>query len=290
MIIAGNGQMIQHNNKSDFPINVGRRESVEPGPMLKKHWHEELMIFYIEKGNAVIHCNSEPIPVSEGNLVIINCNDIHYVENCCNHLVETYILIDFNFLRSQQEDICQTAYLTPLVQNRIRFQNKIENDGELLSQFLDVINEYEQKQPGYELWIKSCLYRILVLLLRRYTLPVTDEIKNRQHHQLLPVIKYVDTHFNQKITLKSLAAMANICPHHLCRLFKSITGMPPIAYINYLRINAAMKLLQQQHLPVGEVALAVGFNDSNYFSRLFKKYKNISPAQVPKEPAGTKTG
>ena len=51
-----------------------------------------------------------------------------------------------------------------------------------------------------------------------------------------------------------------------------------------------MKLLQQHDLPVGEVALTVGFSDSNYFSRLFKKYKNISPAKVPKEPAGAKTG
>ena len=289
MIIAGNGQMIYQDINSDFPIRMERKEYHEPGPILKKHWHEELMIFYIEKGSAIIHCNSQPIPVSAGDLVIINTNDIHYVENCCSHFVESYILIDFNFLLSQKDDLCQTKYITPLLQNRIRFQNKIKNDDELISQVLDLFSEYEQKRQGYELWIKAGFYRILVLLMRYYAIPVTEEIKNRQHHQLRSVLKYIDEHYDQKINLKGLAAMTNVSPHHFCRLFKSITGMPPVAYVNYLRINAAMKLLQQQHhLPISEVALAVGFNDSNYFSRLFRKYKNISPKDVAKELSITK--
>lgn len=284
MIIAGNGQMIHQKIKADFPIKFERKEYHELGPILKKHWHEELMLFYIEQGNAVIHCNSQQIPVSAGDLVIINCNDIHYLENCCDHLVEFYILIDLTFLLSQKDDVCNTKYITPLLQNRIRFQNKIDNDDEIISYVLDLISEYEHKKPGYELWIKAGLYRIIILLMRRHSVQVTDEINNRQQHQLRSILKYLDEHYNQKITLSRLAALANISPHHLCRMFKNIVGMPPITYVNYLRINAAMKLLQQQQLPISEVALAVGFNDSNYFSRMFKKYKNISPTKVPRKP------
>ncbi|WP_371362351.1 HTH-type transcriptional activator Btr [Sporomusa rhizae] len=282
MIIAGNGQMIHQNIKSDFPINIAHKEYHEPGPILKKHWHEELMVFYVEKGNALIHCNSEVTPIRAGDVAVINCNDLHYIENCCDHFIESWILLDVNFLRSHKDDICQTKYITPLLLNRIRFKSKIENDSELISQIQEVLRVYEQKRPGYELWIKAAFYRILVLLMN-HTIPVTDEINYRQHHQLRPVLQYIDEHFDQKITLQSLAAMANLSPHHLCRLFKSITGMPPVAYVNHLRVNTAMVLLQEQHLPISEVALAVGFNDSNYFSRMFKKYKSISPTNVPKE-------
>lgn len=284
MIIAGNGQMLHQNIESDFPINIARSELYEPGPILKKHWHEELMVFYVEKGNALIHCNSEVTPISEGDVAVINCNDLHYIENCCNHLVKYRIFIDFNFLRSHNDDVCQTKYITPLLQNRIRFKTKIGNDTELVNQIQKVFSVHEQKKPGYELWIKAAFYHILVLLMN-YTIPLTDEIKNRQHHQLRPVLEYIAEHYDQKITLHSLAAMANLSPHHLCRLFKTITGMPPVAYVNHLRVNAAMNLLQEQHLPISEVALTVGFNDSNYFSRIFKKYKNISPTNVPKELA-----
>ncbi len=283
MIITGNGQMIRQNLKNDLPMEIERKEYHQPGPILKKHWHQELMIFYIQKGNAVIHCNTESIPVSAGDLFVVNCSDIHYIENCCDHLVESYILIDLSFLLSRKDDICQTDYIAPLLQNRIRFQNKIENDGMLRNEILELIHENRQKKYGYELWMKAGLYRILALLLQRYTVPAPAKIKNRQQHLLLPVIQYVEAHYDQKITLHGLAAMANMSPCHLCRLFKSITGMPPVTYVNYLRINAAMALLQERHLSVGEVALTVGFNDSNYFSRLFKKYKHFSPAAVLKK-------
>ncbi|HMM22414.1 MAG TPA: AraC family transcriptional regulator [Selenomonadales bacterium] len=283
MIITHSGQMIDQNIKSDFPIKIRRVECHEPGPILKKHWHEEFMIFYIEKGTAVIHCNSQPLPVKAGDLVVINPNDIHYVENRCSHLIESYILIDLAFLLSYKEDVCQTKYIAPLLANHICFQNKLENDEDLVRQVINLMEEYEQKQLGYELVIKAEIYRILVSLMRRHTVPVTDEVKNRQHHQLRSLLEYIDKHYQEKITLKELAAMANVSPYHLCRLFKNIAGMPPIEYINHLRINEAQRLLQQRHLKVGEVARIVGFSDSNYFSRLFKKYNHISPTSMQKD-------
>jgi AraC-like DNA-binding protein len=286
MLITTNGQLIDQDIKSEFPVKIKRAEYHELGPILKSHWHEEFMIFYIEQGKAIIHCNSIPIPVCTGDLIVINSNDVHYVENLCHQLVEYYFLIDFSFLLSKQEDLCQTKYIGPLMQQHIRFQNQIKNDKELLYQVLELVHEYEQKESGYELLIKAGLYRILVLLIRRHqaVISVREENERRYHtlHQLRPVLKYVDQHYAQKLTLTELATMANMSRHHFCRLFKSITGKPPIEYINHLRINVAMKLLNEGHLNISEIALTVGFNDSNYFSRLFKKYKNCSPTCIQK--------
>lgn len=286
MIITSDGQLIDHDIKSEFPVKIMRAEYHEPGPVLKSHWHEEFMIFYIEQGEAIIHCNSMPIPVCAGDLIVINSNDVHYVENCCNQLVEYYFLIDFSFLLSKQEDLCQTKYIAPLMQQHIRFQNRIKNDNELLYLVLELIHEYERQDRGYELLIKSGLYRLLVLLMRRHIATISAKEENERRyntlHQLRPVLKYVDLHYTQKLTLTELAAMANMSRHHFCRIFKSITGQPPIEYVNHLRINAAMKLLNEGHLNISEIALTVGFNDSNYFSRLFKKYKNCSPTCIQK--------
>jgi AraC-type DNA-binding domain-containing proteins len=281
MIIIDNGQMIDHHIKSDFPIKIRRVEYYKPGPILKKHWHKEFMIFYIEKGWAVIHCNSAALPVKAGDLVIINCNDIHYVENCCDHLIERYVIVDFAFLLSHRDDICQTKYIVPLLETHIRFQNKIENDEELKCQVVKLIQEYERRGVGYELRTKANLYLILVSLLERHQVPAADKEKlSHQQQQLYPVLQYIEEHYSQKIMLKDLSAIINMSPHHLCRLFKKLMGMPPIEYINHLRINEAMKLLREHHLSVSEASMIVGFNDSNYFSRLFKKYHNISPKDI----------
>ncbi len=287
MFITSDGQLIDHDIKDEFPVKIRRREYHEQGPILKNHWHEEFMIFYIEKGQAIIHCNSRPIAVKGGDLVVINGNDLHYVENCCHQLIEYYIIIDFAFLRSKYEDVCQTKYLSPLMQNRIRFQNQINQDNELLQQVLELIHEDERRDSGYELFIKAGLYRILVMLMRRHVAPQADETENRRHsavfHQLRPVLEYVGNHYDQKLTLKELAAIAHMSNHHFCRLFKAITGTPPIEYVNHLRINAAVELLKEQHLNISEIATTVGFSDSNYFSRLFKKYKKLSPTCAQKK-------
>lgn len=287
MLITNDGQLIDKDMKSEFPVKIARTEYHEPGPVLKSHWHEEFMIFYIEQGEALIHCNSQAIPVCSGDLIVINSNEVHYLENLGSHLVEYYLLINFSFLLSRQEDLCQTKYIAPLMEQHFRFQNHIKDDKEFLDLVLELIHEYEQQDSGYELLIKAGLYRILVLLMRRYITVVSyqkeDERRNNTMDQLRPVLQYVDRHYAQKLTLTELAAMANMSRHHFCRLFKSITGKPPIEYINHLRLNEAMKLLNKGHLNISEIALAVGFNDSNYFSRLFKKYKNCPPTHIQKK-------
>jgi two-component system response regulator YesN len=56
-----------------------------------------------------------------------------------------------------------------------------------------------------------------------------------------------------------------------------MTGMGLSEYINIARVTAAEKLLLSADLPITEVATKCGFNDSNYFARVFKKLKGVTP-------------
>ncbi|MDO5479350.1 MAG: helix-turn-helix transcriptional regulator, partial [Clostridia bacterium] len=66
------------------------------------------------------------------------------------------------------------------------------------------------------------------------------------------------------------------------RIFKSAAKTSPIKYINYLRLEKAKNLLSESSLKVSEIAVQVGFSDSFYFSRLFKKETGVSPASFKK--------
>lgn len=80
--------------------------------------------------------------------------------------------------------------------------------------------------------------------------------------------------------------MANMSTYHFVRSFKQITGRSPIDYINKLRIDKAFSLLKEGKFNVTETALDCGFNDVNYFSRLFKKYNKMSPSEAKKLSSG----
>ncbi|HWR42107.1 AraC family transcriptional regulator [Sporomusa sp.] len=286
MNIAKNSLKCDHSINRDFPVDIHRSEHQRLGTVIECHWHENFELLYFEQGEALIYCNSRPIRVGPGELIIINSNDLHYGENLSPQLVYYVVEFDLSFIHSNKIDLCQTKYMTPLVQNRILFRNQIDQNNELLAEVRHLIDEYYRQELGYELAVKAYIYRILVLLLRFYgeqTISETEKDRQRKTlDRLSPVLEYMDCYYTEKLSLSQLSSMANMSDHYFCRLFKNLTGKSPTEYINHLRLNKAVTLLRESDLNITEIALAVGFNDSNYFSRLFKKYKHVSPSKMLK--------
>lgn len=96
-------------------------------------------------------------------------------------------------------------------------------------------------------------------------------------HHVGHVLTYIATHYDTKLTLRDLATTNDISISHLCRIFKKRAATTIINYINQLRCDRARHLLSSGY-SVTEAAMAVGFSDSNYFSRVFKKTFVISPS------------
>ena len=271
----------------EFPVHIFRVTHPDPGPIMSQHWHEQIQIFYFLAGEAVIYCNSRPVAARPGVLVITNSNELHYGENQKPPLVYYAIKIDFSFLLSNQVDLCQAKYITPLIQNRILFHNRIDNDNTLLGYAAAIIREYEEQRTGYEMAVKACAYNILVQLLRHHVAQQLHEEEYARQAQTLQrfreVLTFIDQNYTEQIALERLAAMAGISSPHFCRQFKKLTGSTAGDHINRLRINKAVELLTSTALNITEIALDTGFGDINYFSRLFKKYKGKSPRQIRSE-------
>lgn len=102
--------------------------------------------------------------------------------------------------------------------------------------------------------------------------------RNRQQQLINDAVSYIDDNFtNPQLTLSSVASAVHIHPNHLSRLFKSETQMTFIQYVTNKRIYYAVELIRRGFSNVQEIASLVGFNDSLYFSRVYKKYNMISP-------------
>ena len=91
------------------------------------------------------------------------------------------------------------------------------------------------------------------------------------------VLEYVDQHFDERLTLESLANVARLSVYHFARAFRQSTGEPPHQYLLRRRIERATEMLKESELPLSEIAVAVGFSDHSHFARHFRRLAGMSP-------------
>lgn len=96
---------------------------------------------------------------------------------------------------------------------------------------------------------------------------------------ITPAIAFIKNNIRETIQLKELSDKACMSPTSFYRYFKRELGMSPIEFILNEKIKYAKKLLSNPNINVSEVSYASGFEDANYFIRLFKKYEGVTPKQ-----------
>jgi AraC-like DNA-binding protein len=96
------------------------------------------------------------------------------------------------------------------------------------------------------------------------------------------VMAYLHENFAQPISREQLASYAGVSERHLNRCFMQETGTTPLTYLNRYRIQQARTLLAEGQLSVIEVMGRVGFSESSYFTRLFRREVGVSPGAYKK--------
>ncbi len=125
---------------------------------------------------------------------------------------------------------------------------------------------------------QSCLIALISGLLHHYGRDGHNEAEIKNHPAVLQARDYLHEHPDTQVTLETLAAIAQLSPYHLIRLFKQQVGLTPHAYQVNVRINHAKELLRASQ-PIADVAVKTAFSDQAHFQRSFKKHTAMTPAQ-----------
>lgn len=100
---------------------------------------------------------------------------------------------------------------------------------------------------------------------------------------LKTVLKAIDQHFQEPLSLESLAIAAGVSKYHLAREFKKYIGMPPNEYLIVTRLNHSKTLLKYEDLTIEEIAYSCGFHQVSHYINLFKKHEGCTPLKFRRE-------
>lgn len=139
--------------------------------------------------------------------------------------------------------------------------------------------EQNNQELGVEYMKPAMLQMVLVLLERARTRQSSRSAgySSQKRQMILDALNYIETHITETIDFEDLAFRLHLSSSYFRVLFKDVTGLPPVEYLNRLRIVKSLQYLQADDLSIANAAARVGIYDPNYYSRLFKKVMGVPP-------------
>lgn len=253
------------------------------------HWHEEIEILVVTKGSAVLILNNDRYELKEGYVAFILPNHLHLVTVLLGDTFDFYAVVFHpDLLSSFIQDVIQQQYFDSVLQENILFPTVLSAQEAKEFGIADVLSDiyalFAKKEPCFELLIKARLYVVwsLYYLHGTSSASVSERTSDYRIALVKSIIDYLHTHYESQITLDILAAYFHLSREHLCRLFKKMTRMSPIEYLNFYRISTSTRLLRETDHEISDIALEIGFNNISYFNRTFKRYMHVTPGEYRK--------
>lgn len=241
-------------------------------PMHSHHSVCEIVLFF--RGFATIHINEFTYPAQPGDVLYCNCGELHEIISDYEEEVGLYTLGFSNFrFRGLPKN-----FVIPADSPHVRpAQQTFPFLRDLAEQTLQQQNGNSLNQLTAQLMAASLLTSVAQLpALASNHSPAISEMANR-------IRDYIDTHFTEPLTLKSIADAMSCSTHYVAHTFKNAMGYSPIQYAIRCRIGLAQNLLISSDYSSTYIASLVGYSNPNYFNALFSQIVGIPPIQFRKK-------
>ena len=250
------------------------------------HWHDEMELMFVQSGCCTVTLNKVPFTVHTGDIVPILPGMLHAIEQLHEETCEYFsILFDLKMLgQDSPSDYCYTTYIKPYLDEQISLPFRIPSNypqhdriSEILTSLTQTISE---SSHGYELFVKSQLYRIFWLFesLEGRTLHAPpDHSQLTQIKKIKELLLFIHSNYASPLSLKGAADFCGYSVSYFTKFFKSFTGMTLVEYMNHYRLEKACELLLTTDLSVIEISENTGFENHSYFIRLFHRQYQMTP-------------
>lgn len=255
-------EIIQHTNMNYLEIFLTEIKTRRP------HGHEDLEIGILLEGSITLYVEHETYELQEGSIYIINRHQLHsFLGNGNRNLILAF-QIHTEFYRKLNYEL---AFL--------RFDNNVFHSGHLHKLLYDKLiacaSCYFGETRYHELKCASILLDILYDVLNNspYTIAMEKEytVTQSNSNRINRITEYILEHYKERIRLEDIAALEGISPYHASHFITRMLGISFQEYLNNIRFEHALQLVNRSSLNILDICLETGFSNSRYLNQMFQK-------------------
>lgn len=241
------------------------------------HCHENnYELYFLIDGTTKYFIGDEIFILKKGDIAFVPKGMLHKTdsESC---MYNERVLLSFDdsvfdesdsFLR---DELCGT-----------KFSRIPENHLYKIEETINKLEKEYTREDKYSKSMKKAYTVHLLNLICRYR-NISEPSVSQSDKIVFEVSDFIRKNYDKDISLKMLCKHFAVNESYLSKKFKAVSGTGISEYISYVRIMNAEILLKQSKYTISEIAYKCGFNDSNYFSTVFKKIKGLSPLKYAKK-------
>ncbi len=265
--------------------------------MAAAHWHYAIELLYAVSGTATILLNGQFYAFGAGDMVLISARDVHAI---WGEPLTRYICIKFDpeILYTAARSVFESRYVFPFTMAREATQKVFPEEEIGQTPLPDLIHEIKRELDnqayGFELAVRTSISRIFLWVLRTWrakglSIDTGYSLKEKDLERLQVVFDILDQQYMNPLTAAQMARRCNMSYSYFSRYFKAAMGKCFSAYLNYVRITEAEKLLLTTDRTVTEIAMETGFSSVSYFISQFRQLKKVSPRKYRQRIAASQS-
>lgn len=258
--------------------HIDRQEDVIPW-----HWHEEIEIIYIEKGQMNVKIPSNSFLLEKGDCIVINSNILHYAAAVTECKLRS-LVFGQTLITGNEDLVFAKKYMQPLLtcMNFSHYFIKSGNHENVADWFNCAFEALAQDCYGYEFTVRENLSRICLFLYGKLN-PQTDTQNvplNQDNLRIRKMLAFIHKNYADNISLSEISGAADISERESLRCFKKTIQLSPVQYLLKYRImQGAEMLLKNPTDSISEIATLCGFDSPSNFAKIFKRFYNCTPRE-----------
>ena len=248
------------------------------------HAHDTMELYLIKDGSCTMKIKNKEINVTKGEIIMILPYVTHTLATKDQHCIFAHMHIKIDSLHKilyQEESHFFSMHF--LIQKETSYYSCKVNR---LLDYLFAMIIKEKNKTSFHNKIYCNLYALeLISLIHELGTPTSNQNKSLSSNKLNLVsycYRYIHENYANKILIEDIANELHISSRYLSAVFLEASNQTIVQYLNVYRINKAIEYMNDPNYSLTDIALAVGLNNSQHFSKLFKMIIGETPSAYRK--------